>query len=572
MHRYQRELGADGRPRFVYQYVDPITGKRCRFRGTSPAECDQKRAEVEEARRRLHNGESVQAVAGFFRRVDGITLADAWKEYLATRTARARGKAEQYWRTTIDTPTGEGRTLGEYRLGELSERVIARWTTLLYSTGGRRGRGRAPSTVRLALDYIGAAVRRVGAQPAWSGFRPIRSHQATTRPWVRSLEELERLLAAAHVEDERRWSRGRYSCRWYLAAFTALTGLRNAELAGLGWDCVELDHGPPRIVVKYQAPKRWWKDCGDRPTIPPKGGVVLRQQLHETAAYVLARQREQLQRFGWYRHDGPVWPVPGGSDWARSGRALDAAAVRRWATDAELAHADEWCTHSLRHSFASFEVAGSGGDLAAAARRTGHRDLRTLLVYVHELGTGLGASPVAPLNLGAIGAEHERPRLPPAEGVTTTGVERDVNTNMSLAPDAVSLEGKDDEPPAPPDLTPTWDAVASSALRLRKQERRRRVEESRRPFRELAAEWIARPKLARGLNGQELERPQAVTDAARRNASAAYSRVKRNAEAKGEAEESWKPRASRAWQNAKRATLAAWARAVQEARAAAKKT
>lgn len=526
--RFQRENDL-----FVYQYTHPINGRRRRHRG-SWEQCEEMRRRVLEARRRLRNGESLRVVAESFVNLDAIPLREVWEEYIAAKATRARESAERCWRTTIDTPVGDGRTLGECRLGELDARLMGRWVLELSAVGGRYGEGRAPATVRLAVDYVGAAVRSVGATPAWEGqWRPPQADAGRqSRPWVRSLDELGRLVRAALTEDQQDWARGRYAARAYLVTVGALTGLRNAELAGLAWDAVELDHGPARMVARYQAPRQW---RGERPAEPRKNRDVLRQLLHDEAAAALRQQREQLRRCGWYSERGPVFPTRSGG-WRKCGWAIDPDAIRRWALAAGLRDAGNWCPHSLRHSFCSLEVAAAGGNLAAAAKRTGHRDIQALLIYVHELGEGLGLSPVGRVGLFAEAVEPQATRL-----VEPTG---------GLLP--------------PPSLAPTWEANATAALERRVEQRRERQAKARRAFADLADEWLAPSSDRRGDNGQVLERPQPVTDAARNNAARAYSRVKRAA--RGEPDESWKPRASAAWHAAKKATLAAWARALKDAK------
>jgi integrase len=509
MHRFQR----CGRW-WIYQYVHPITGRRVKFRSGLETDCEAKRRDIENARAALAAGRSAAEVARELDHPDALTLATAWQTYLATRKPRARSKAEQYWRTTIDLPVTERdrRTLGAYLLAELTAATMGAWAMRLSTTGGRTGAGRAHATVKLAVDYLAAAIRMVGAEPAWGRWRPPAVAPPSERPWLRSLEELELLLAAAAEEDEQDWRRGRYACRWYLAGFYALTGVRNAEGAGLAWDSLELDREPPILVVRFQAPKGW---TGERPRELPKGGRPHVQALHPLAADILRRQRSQLVRLGWYRPDGPVWPAEGGT-WHRSGAALRPSSVRRWARKAGLQRPEEWCAHCLRHSFSSLEVVGSGGDLAATARRTGHADLGQLQRYVHALGVGLGTSAIPALTAPEF-ATLPTPAAPPVA-------------------------------PAPP--RPPADSVPGPKLPP--------------TFLELARAWLAAaPAERRGDNGQHLVRPRAITALARRRGAAAYAREWR--EAAELAAPARREHASRARRAAVKAVLARWARALAEA-------
>jgi hypothetical protein len=232
-----------------------------------------------------------------------------------------------------------------------------------------------------------------------------------------NLGELLALASAAQADDRQAWARGWYSQKAAAVFVLGLTGLRQGEAAGLGWDDVRLTGDSPSITVRWQVREGWRNRYESRPQDPTKGRKVRMVPLHPAAVAALLSIRGELQRRGWYRDDGPVFP--GIADtWRSDPEVLKPEAVHRWAKAAGLPHPEAWNVHSLRHSFATLEHAG-GASLKELAAKTGHTDMRTLEAYVHELkATGqsrIGEVPAGTLELPPAHEVDEDDDAPPTE-------------------------------------------------------------------------------------------------------------------------------------------------------------
>lgn len=516
----KRNTGQRRNARYRAQPVDPVTGKRRSISASSQAELESRLRRLRDVRDGVKYGDIDErdAVAAL-RPTLGLRfrVVDAWDRYRPGVSAASARIADNHWK---------------YRLSEFAERTVGELDAATMRAWERRllAAGSAPKTITGAYEALAKAVglavdAGLCAGLPWGRWRPAPSREPRVRrEAARNIEELLAILAAARALDVPRWERGHYCSRFYACLWLGLTGMRQAEAAGLSWDSVEIDGPVPYVRIWRQAPRRWHRRPGQSlergSTVPPKGGKERTQTLHPSAALVLRHQRTQLQDAGRYRVDGPVFPARG-SSWLVVGRVLHPDHFRRVVTAAGIEGAIErWSPHSLRHSIATLEAVASGGDLRSVQARTGHSDLRVLEGYLHRAGRGLAASRV--------------PELPPALTHPQQGV-----IEAPAAP--VEVQGQD-----------ALTVLASHARATDYQQsvdagKRAARAEGERPFAELAREWIAA--------GRPGPRPKAVTDATRRAYARAYNQERyRSADAE---------RAREAGYRARRACLGAWGRALR---------
>lgn len=455
--RYQRlENG-----RCVSHIKNPFSDGRIKLSARSPEELADKKREIdaleEQVRRAFalaevgrmrvedaarENDEAARYVAHRFgrRRVETTPkgLGDLFGAYMATlRTVGAKRKALSAWRHQIAP------LLGDLYTWELSRARMVSWELALRSASapnssspaghrpatrpGRRLRARrarlrraeraerkayAASTIRVAFELLRAAHILFEISPAWGSWRPKKGKRAP-REAARDPGELELLVKAALGRDLVYWRKGLYADLAYRVIVIALCGLRQGEAAGLGWDHVDLLRRT--VTVRYQAIDGWktLHPAMARPLFPVKNekhdGPAHEQALHDDAYRVLVAQKAQLEKFGWYRPDGPVFPhhegriidvraagqcpdgswkrearpfVTGRGAWRPNNNCIDPRAMRTLAAQAGVRNASAWVVHSLRASFATLEIL-SGQDPKSAQARTGHATMRALEAYVY---------------------------------------------------------------------------------------------------------------------------------------------------------------------------------------------
>lgn len=536
--------------RYRYQWTDPTTGARRSLTAVSVAELELTRRRVEQVRGQLAAGQDPALAA---RDLPGAidprrqTIGEVWAAYLATRPARLRPKYASYWARNVDlmvcSSAGEA-PLSAQPVWACSRVVMAAWLAAARTSGGRTGRGRAWKTVRAAWDLLAASLTMAEIAAPWGSWRPTRGAVEQLRPprqAARSWDEIVLMARAAREDDERARARGRLGDGARRVLFGALTGLRNAEIAGLGWDDLILDVAPERMNIRHQACKGWWQVSGDRPRVPPKGRQGTQrtrtQLLEAYAVQVLMAQRAELERLGWYRPEGPVFPAADGT-WRRTGYAIGARSLRRWAERAGIDDWAEWVPHRLRHTTASLTAAITG-DIRLTQARLGHADAQTTMAYVHDLTRGMAPPVLSRTYPMPVGLVETTVQAPP-EG-----------DPWALGPRPGRLAE------APGVDTVTSDRVWEAAERARRARRAERAE-SDRPLEELAREWLATPERERrDARGRGRKEPAAVALRARRAYTAGYVRA-RGAGAP-------KPECAAAGRRARRAFLARWARALEAA-------
>ncbi len=176
--------------------------------------------------------------------------------------------------------------------------------------------------------------------------------------YLRTRDEIRRLLAAAREHDERTYA---------LYATAVLTGLRKGELAALRWDDVDFDRRLITVQRSYEGPTKsdevrhvlivdellsvlrsWRLRCAGELVFPNQVGAM-----HEPAARIFRETMHAvLQRAGLPEID-------------RKGRR------RPYIT-----------FHDLRHTFASHWVM-NGGDLFKLQKLLGHKSVQMTMRYAH---------------------------------------------------------------------------------------------------------------------------------------------------------------------------------------------
>lgn len=501
---------------------DPVTGKRRTLRASTREELARQVARIHEARADLRLGVELEEVE---RRLaptrPRLTVAECWERYERGLVA-SREVAHSTWERRLAP------WFGERAPSELIAVAMKEWEAAQVRLGYAR------KTVLLAYQLLAACLRlfvpAVLPGLPWGSWRPARPSKEERwtpgRPAVTSIDQVRELVREATVDDQRRWARGEYSDLGRRVLFLALTGLRNGEAAGLAWDCLEIDCAPYMLWVRYQCRRSWRsgrRESKGRPKDPPKDGER-RLMLHDSAVLFLRQQRDALRERGWWQPDGPVWPGRAGA-WSETGIMLKPARLRAWAKRLGLPRADEWCTHSLRHTFATIEAISYGGDLRSVMERTGHSDVRILQGYMHAAGDLL-----APSRIPAIAMPGLVPTVPvspvPGESVDVPRLGGELAPLGDLAQASAVAQ---------------WSAAEARKVRAREKRRADRRAAAR-PFDQVAREWDAQ--------GQPGARPREVDLAARH----AYMRAYVRARAAGAGAEECRAKG----RSAKTATLGAW--------------
>lgn len=443
-----------------------------------------------------------------------VTVRDVWERYVRGIPKRSAPHAERDWRKRLG-PWFDG-----LLAFELDEATMRRWRVELEKIY-------SPKTIRDTWDRIQAAMRLAAddgviARVPWGRYKVPAVHgPQQPRDALRNFEELIAFLDAARALDVDAAARGHLGDRLVICSVLALTGLRQAEAAGLAWRALELDATPHMLHVRYQAPRGWPRlTTSPWPDLPPKT-KPLSQLLHPSAVAALRAQRTKLERLGWYHDKGPVFPNPRTGAWRTAGRVIRPESVRQIVARAGFKNPEAWVPHCLRHSFATLELVAHGGDLKAVQARTGHADVAVLEGYLHQAGRGIAPSRLPELPLAVQSPAPLEP--PPLNDVALRSGE--VSAFTAGFERAKQVQALRDLPA------------------LKRRDARKLAE---RPFAELAGEWI--------LAGRPGARPAPVGDAAQRAYTRAYQREKYAGNG---------PEAARsAGRRARKATLAAWAKAL----------
>ena len=185
---------------------------------------------------------------------------------------------------------------------------------------------------------------------------------------VLSVEEIHAVLADLQTTEP-----------WYYPLFLVWlsTGLRNAEIRGLTWDCIRWEEGE---VLVMKSLRRDGYSSGKVEWAPTKTGkervVPLTTQVLET----LMRHQQQMEQLGIYDPYGLVFVTP-----TSHTNIYDHLVGRVWHRSLERCGLKPRRLYAQRHSFLSHALAmgNSPADLAAAA---GHSTKMLLDTYAKPTG------------------------------------------------------------------------------------------------------------------------------------------------------------------------------------------
>lgn len=276
--------------------------------------------------------------------------------------------------------------LGLVRLTDLTVEDIERLYDHLERQGGRHGTGLSPKTVANVHGILSGALKsavkrgKLVVNPLTRLEHPPTVDRTTTAWWTP--EQLGQFVS--HVEGDRLYA------AWLLFA---TTGMRRGEVAGLGWDEVDLDQGT--VTVRWQLGL-----VDNRPTFKarPKTDAGRRRMSLDpaTLAALRAHRAAQLEE---RVAAGAVWQSVQVDHVGTERTGL----VFTW-EDGSLINPDRWTVwfrqhaaaaglprirlHDVRHSYASagLEHATGWADVKVISERLGHASIGiTLDTYSHVL-------------------------------------------------------------------------------------------------------------------------------------------------------------------------------------------
>ena len=328
-------------------------------------------------------------------RLDGkdcfINRLGRWEDPVAR--ARAQAIAAEIWRDyregTLDwslcryKPLVKGQDPELLKgLEDLMLRKRQGRTTHAYRVVKRYGGGiRTPAEVECFVRWmereglaastrlsILSTIRSVQPQNQALGSVRIKVPHRSVQEELLSKGEIQRVLEDLRVNED-----------WYYPIFAVWlgTGLRNAELIGLTWDCVRLEEGELLISKTLRRDgvythKRQWGG-----TKTGKSRVV---PLRDDLVALLMEHQQQMAGLGLNTRDGLVFLTP-----KTHGHLYDSGLERVWKRSQRRVGIQPRRLYAQRHSFLSHALAmgNSPADLAAVA---GHRTEQLLNTYAKPTG------------------------------------------------------------------------------------------------------------------------------------------------------------------------------------------
>ena len=196
----------------------------------------------------------------------------------------------------------------------------------------------------------------------------LRYNKSVAQSDVLSIEEIKRVLSDLKTNDE-----------WFYPLFSVWlgTGLRNAEIRGLTWDCVHWQEGELLIAKSLRSDGFNAMDVTWAPTKTGRERIVpMSPEVMES----LQRHKESMEQQGLHEQQGLVFLTP------RTHRPIyDDLIGRRWRQSLERCGVKHRRLYAQRHSFLSHALAmgNSPADLAAVA---GHSTEMLLKTYAKPTG------------------------------------------------------------------------------------------------------------------------------------------------------------------------------------------
>ena len=307
--------------------------------------------------------------------------------------ARAQAISAQIWRDyregNLDWSLSRYKPLVE---GKDPDLLMAMEALML-----RKRQGRTTHAYRVLKRY-GGALRTEGEVREFLRWMEAEGLAASTRSTIlstiRSVQPNNKALSVAVIKvphrsvQEEVLSKGeiqmvleeiRTNEEWFYACFAVWlgTGLRNAELIGLTWDCVRLEEGELLITKTLRRDgvsthKRQWSGTktGKSRVVPLRDDLVLLLQEH----------KEQMAALGLDTHRGLVFVTP-----KTYGHLYDSGLELVWKRSQRRVGLAPRRLYAQRHSFLSHALAmgNSPADLAVVA---GHRTEQLLNTYAKPTG------------------------------------------------------------------------------------------------------------------------------------------------------------------------------------------
>lgn len=213
----------------------------------------------------------------------------------------------------------------------------------------------------------------------------VATGEGTPRSRVGSLAELQALAGACHSLDMADRARDRYAHRLPLLLTCAYGGMRNGELAALGWGDFSENKGRITIAIRRQCRPGWQSHHPDwrRPSNPPKGGKIRFVSLSGEASQFLRDHRREHERRGLYGLERPVFPTSQYTWPADPETTLSTRTLAGWCVAAGLTFEPPLTPHSLRRSKAYLEHL-SGATVIQIQLMLGHTSQRTTVGYIDD--------------------------------------------------------------------------------------------------------------------------------------------------------------------------------------------
>jgi len=189
--------------------------------------------------------------------------------------------------------------------------------------------------------------------------------RARKLPQTLSVEEVDRLLAAASSHGRTEADRARNTC---LLQLLYATGMRVTELVSLPVDAARGD--PAMLLVRGK---------GGKERLVPLTDAARKA----TASWLIHRDRAEESRAAETGQPPSRALFPSSSKAGHLSRISFFLLIKKIAVEAGIA-ADQVTPHTLRHAFASHLLAG-GADLRAIQTLLGHADIATTEIYTHVL-------------------------------------------------------------------------------------------------------------------------------------------------------------------------------------------
>lgn len=190
---------------------------------------------------------------------------------------------------------------------------------------------------------------------------------------VLTLEEIHHFIEAMNAEPDIR-KRTAFACYIYL-------GLRNAEVCGLSWSCINLAKQEISIVQNTLFVKGFGVVSKDPKSASGKRTLAIPRALVETfSAYKLWWDEEKA------RH-GDLWASTDKLFVRDDGKDMHGGTLAQWLRQFQIEHGMEKVVspHSLRHSNITMLIA-AGIDPKTVAARVGHSDTKvTMDIYTHAM-------------------------------------------------------------------------------------------------------------------------------------------------------------------------------------------